>query len=191
MELALQQKLVARLVTSREFRERFFADPARVAASEGLTVAAESLARLHPEQLRQLTRVLRRRRLGQVGVQLPLTRKALGPRFADLFRNYAVNPAPGARSFEDALGFVRFLEAHADAQELEPAWALSLVRYEAAQLEATWRRPRLLVRTFPHAVKRLAALLSAGETPAGDQRRFTLAVWWRGSVASRLQHWLG
>ena len=60
MELALQQKLVARLASDREFREKFFADPARVAASEGLTVAAEALAQIHHEQLRQLARVLRR-----------------------------------------------------------------------------------------------------------------------------------
>lgn len=191
MELALQQKLVARLVTDREFREQFFADPARVAASEGLTVAAESLAQIHQEQVRQLSRVLRRRRLAQVGVQLPLTRKALGTRFADLFRHYAVSPPPGRRPFEDALAFARFLAAHAVAQPLEPHWALSLARYEAARLEATWLGRRLLVRVLPHAVKPLAALLAAGEVPPGSYQRRSTAVWWRASAASRLRHWLG
>ena len=38
MELALQQKLLARLVTERSFREQFFADPARVAAADPQTI---------------------------------------------------------------------------------------------------------------------------------------------------------
>lgn len=190
MELALQQKLVARLATDREFREKFFSDPTRVAASEGLAVAAESLAQIHQEQVRQLSRVLRRRRLAQAGVQLPLTRKALGARFADLFRNYAVNPPPGRHPFEDALGFAGFLEQHAVAQEFEPQWALSLVRYEAARLEATWLGRRLFVRCFPHAVKRLARLLGTGDVPEGSYQRRTTAVWWRTSASGRLKHWL-
>lgn len=191
MELALQQKLVARLATDRAFREQFFADPARVAASEGLTVAAESLVKIHPEQVRQLARVLRRRRLAAAGVQLPLTRKALGPRFADLFRNYGVNPPPGTRPFEDALGFARHLEEHAAAHGLEPAWALSLLRYEAAKLEATWLKRRFVFRSLPHAVKKLAAWLAAGDVPEGSHQRFSPALWWRASGSSRLKHWLG
>jgi len=192
MELALQQKLVARLATDREFREKFFADPVRVAASEGLTVAAEGLAQLHQEQLRQFARLLRTRRLAQVSLRLPLTPKALGPRFVDCFRNYAVNPPPpGRRPSEDAIAFAEHLEDHAAAPGLEPAWALSLVRYEAARIEAEWHNRRLVVRCLPHAVRRLAELLTAGTVPEGSQRRPTLAVWWRASAASRLKHWLG
>ena len=191
MELALQQKLVARLVADREFREKFFADPVRVAAREGLTVAAESLAQIQHEQLRQLARVVRRRRLAQVGIQLPLTRKAMGARFADLFRNYAVSTPPGSLPFEDALGFAVYLEQHAAAQGLDPEWALSLVRYEAAKLDATWLGGRLLVRCFPHAIKQLAALFVAGEVPPGSYRRASTAVWWRTTASSRLKHWLG
>ncbi len=191
MELALQQKLVARLVTDREFREQFFADPPRVAAREGLTVAAEGLAQIHHEQLRQFARLLRTRRLAQAGLRLPLTRKALGPRFADCFRNYAVNPPPpGQRPSEDALGFARFLESLANERGLEPAWTLSLVRYEAARIEAEWHDRRLVVRFLPHAVKRLARLLAAGEVPAGSHTRFSPAIWWRASASSRLKHWL-
>lgn len=191
MELALQQKLVARLVTNREFREQFFANPARVAASEGLSVAAEALAQIQPEQVRQLARGQRRRRLAQAGVQLPLTRKALGARFADLFRNYAVTPPPGRHPFEDALGFARYLEQHGSAPLLEPQWALSLVRYEAAQLEATWLGRRVVFRCLPHAVKQLAALLAVGDVPAGSYRRLSPALWWRASAHGRLKHWLG
>lgn len=192
MELALQQKLLARLVTDREFREQFFADPARVAAHEGLTVAAEGLAQLHHEQLRQLARLLRTRRLAQVGLRLPLTRKALGPRFADCFRNYAVNPLPpGQRPSEDAISFAQYLEGHAAERGLEPEWALSLARYEAAKIEAEWHGRRLVVRWLPHAVKQLAALLAAGEVPPGSYERRSPAIWWRASASSRLKHWLG
>ncbi len=191
MELALQQKLVARLATDREFRERFFADPARVAANEGLTVAAEGLAQIHHEQLRQFARLLRTRRLAQVGLRLPLTRKALGLRFADHFRNYAVNPPPaGQRPNEDAIGFAQFLEGPATEQSLEPAWAISLARYEAAKIAAEWHDRRLIVRFLPHAVRQLAAHLALGEVPPGTYKRLTPAIWWRASTASRLKHWL-
>jgi hypothetical protein len=191
MELALQQKLVARLATDREFREKFFADPARVAATEGLTVAAEALSTLHHEQMRQFARLLRTRRLAQVALRLPLTRKALGQRFADSFRNYAVNPpVAGQRPSEDAIAFVKHLEAQAAEKGLEPAWALSLARYEAGRLAAEWHNQRLVIRLLPHDVKRLATLMAAGEVPLGDYRRSSLAVWWRPTVASRLKHWL-
>jgi hypothetical protein len=188
MELARQQKLIARLAIDRAFRETFFADPARVAANEGLTGAAEALVKIHHEQLRQLTRVLRRRRMAQVGEQLPLTRKALGSHFADLFRNYAVTPPPGTRPFEDALGFARHLGKQASSQGLDPSWALSLARYEAAHLEATWTNRRLVVCFLPHGVKKLAALLATGDAPPGSYRRLTLAVWWRATSKSRLAH---
>lgn len=192
MELALQQKLVARLATDREFRERFFADPARVAANEGLTVAAEGLAQIHQEQLRQFARLLRTRRLAQAGLRLPLTRMALGLRFADHFRNYAVNPQPpGQRPSEDAIGFARFLDARAAEHSLDPAWAVSLARYEAAKIEAEWHGRRLVVRFLPHAVRLLATLLAAGEVPPGSYRRRSPAIWWRASATSRLKHWLG
>ncbi|MFM8470393.1 MAG: hypothetical protein ACKODH_10550 [Limisphaerales bacterium] len=189
MDRALQQQLLARLATDREFRERFFADPARVAASEGLTVAAEALAQLHQEQMRQFARLLRTRRLAQVSLRLPLTRKALGTRFADHFRNSAVDPSSASqRPSEDALGFARFLvEAH-DAGL--PAWALSLARYEAASLDAEEHNRGLVVRCLPHAVRRLTELLATAIAPEGSHQRLSLAIWWRGSASSRLQHWL-
>jgi hypothetical protein len=191
MELALQQKLVARLATDREFREKFFADPARVATTEGLTVAAERLAQIHQEQLRQFARLLRTHRLAQTGLRLPLTRKALGPRFADHFRNYAVNPPPAAqRPSEDAMAFAQCLETHAAQHGLEPAWALSLARYEAARIEAEWHNRGLIVRLLPHAVGQLAELLAAGTVPEGSHRRLTFAIWWRAPATSRLMHWL-
>ncbi len=192
MELALQQKLVARLATDREFRERFFADPARVAANEGLTVAAEGLAQIHQEQLRQFARLLRTRRLAQVGLRLPLTRKALGLRFADHFRNYAVSlQPPGQRPTEDAIAFAEFLEGPAAEQSLEPAWAISLARYEAAKIAAEWHGRRLIIRCLPHGVRQLAAHLALGEVPPGTYKRLTPVIWWRASAASRLKHWLG
>lgn len=190
MELALQQKLVARLVTDREFRESFFANPAKVAAHEGLTVAAEGLAQMHHEQLRQFARLLRTRRLAQVSVQLPLTRLALGMRFADLFRNYCIHPQPGKRPFEDALGFAKYLEGYASAEQVNPEWALSIAQYEAAKIEATWLDRHLTIRFLPHAVRRLATMLKAGNIPPGSYQRLSVAIWWRATESSRLKHWL-
>ncbi len=192
MELALQQKLVARLCTDRAFREEFFADPARVAAHQGLTVAAEGLATLHPEQLRQFARLLRTRRLGEAGTALPLTRRALGFRFADLFKAYAIQgPPPGGRPGEDAVGFVRHLERQQAAHPVEPAWALSLARYEAAGVTAEWLgRRRLMVRRFPHSIRRLITAFEAGGVPEGDFSGWTLAVWCCASASQKPRHWL-
>ncbi len=191
MDLARQQKLVAQLVSDHTFCEAFFAAPARVAASEGLAVASQSMAQIHPEQVREFARFQRDRRLAQAEAHLPLTRKALGKRFADLFHSYSLVPPPGTRRFEDALGFVQHLDQHAEANGLEPEWALSLARYEAAQIEAVWLDRRLVFRCLPHAVKKLAAMLAAGEVPEGYCRRISPVLWWRIFPDSRLKHWLG
>lgn len=192
MELALQQKLVARLCTDRAFREEFFAAPAQVAAHEGLTVAAEGLASLHPEQLRQFARLLRTRRLGEAGEALPLTRRALGFRFADLFKAFAIQGLPpGEHMGEDAVAFVNFLEQQAVTQPLEPAWVRSLARYEATRVEAEWLgRRKLVVRQFPHALRRLLPAFAAGGVPEGDFSGWTLAVWCCASSGQRPRHWL-
>jgi hypothetical protein len=192
MELALQQKLVARLCTDRAFREEFFAAPAKVAAHQGLTVAAEGLATLHPEQLRQFARLLRTRRLGEAGTALPLTRRALGFGFADLFKAYAIQgPPPGERPGEDAVAFVDFMERQTATQPLEPAWVRSLARYEAARVEAEWLGQRkLVVRRFPHALRRLLAAFAAGGVPEGSFSGWTLAVWCCASSGRKPRHWL-
>lgn len=192
MELALQQKLFVRLCTDRAFREEFFAAPAKVAAREGLTVAAEGLAELHPEQLRQFARLLRTRRLGEAGSALPLTRRALGFRFADLFKAYAIQgPPPGERAGEDAVAFVDFMQQHAATQPLEPAWVMSLARYESARVEAEWLGQRkLIVRQFPHALRRLLTAFEAGRVPEGDFSGWTLAVWGRAASGQKPGHWL-
>ncbi len=192
MELALQQKLVARLCTDRAFREEFLAAPAQIAAREGLTVAAEGLAALPPEQLRQFARLLRTRRLGEAGEALPLTRCALGFRFADLFKAFTIQGLPsGVRVGEDAVAFVRFLGQQAATQPLQPAWVLSLARYEAARVEAEWLGRRgLVVRQYPHALRRLLAACEGGRAPEGDFSGWTLAVWCCATSAQRPRHWL-
>lgn len=192
MELVQQQKLVARLCTNREFREEFFAHPAQVAAREGLTVGAEGLAELHPEHLRQFVRLLRTRRLGSMGVALPLTRRVLGNRFVECFKLYALRPTPPSvgRVVEDAIGFVDFLRGQMGAEVFAPPWSLSLARYEAARLEAVWLGRRLVVRWLPHRIGPLLAQLAKGKVEAGNFDRPTLAVWWRGTGRGQPRHWL-
>lgn len=191
MELAQQQKLVARLCTDREFREEFFANPAQVAAREALTVGAEGLTELHPEHLRQFARLLRTRRLGSVGVALPLTRRMLGNRFVECFKLYALRSPPGAgRVVEDAIGFVDFLRGQMGAEVFDPPWIWSLARYEAARLEAVWLGRRLVVRCLPHRIGPALAQLAQGKVEAGSLRGPTLAVWWRGAGRGPPRHWL-
>ena len=189
MELACQEQLIARLATDREFREAFFTDPARVAATEGWTAAVEALGPLHHEQMRQFARLLRTRRLALVGQRLPGTRKALGPRFGEVFRYYAVLTAPpGETADQDAQRFAKYLGEYAGEHELSPAWVLSLARYEALGLQAEAKGRQFTVRVFPHAVKKLMALLAAGEVPPGEYRRKTTAIWWRAAARRRLRH---
>jgi len=192
MELAQQQKLVARLCTNREFREEFFANPAQVAAREGLTVGAEGLAELHHEHLRQFARLLRTRRLGSVGVALPLTRRVLGNRFVECFKLYALRPPPPGveRVVVDAIGFVDFLCGQVGAEVFDPAWSVSLARYEAARLEAVWLGRRLVVRWLPHRIGPLLVQLAKGKVEAGSFNGPTLAIWWRGTERGRPHHWL-
>jgi len=192
MELARQQQLFARLCTDRGFREEFFAAPAQVAAREGLTVAAEGLASLPPEQLRQFARLLRTRRLGEVGLALPLTRRVLGMRFVELFKDYAIQgPPPGERPGEDAQAFVEFLHRGAAGTPVEPAWAMSLARYEAAKVQAQWLgRRKLIMRRFPHALRRLVADMAGGAKPEGDYSGWTFAVWCCASSNQEPRHWL-
>ena len=192
MELARQQQLFARLCTDRGFREEFFAAPKQVAAREGLTVAAEGLAALHPEQLRQFARLLRTRRLAEVGMALPLTRRVLGIRFAELFKNYAIQgPPAGERAGEDAQAFVEFLHQGGAVVPPEPAWVISLARYEAAKVQAEWLgRRKLILRRFPHALRRLLADLANGVEPEGDYSGGALAVWCCMSSSQEPRHWL-
>jgi len=192
MELIRQQKLVVQLCTDHALLEEFLAAPAQVTTREGLTVGAESLAKLNPGQLRQFARLLRMRRLEEAGTALPLTRRALGHRFAELFTAYALqNPPPGKRLGQDAIAFVNYLQQSNPTKPLNPVWLMSLASYEAARVEVEWLGQRkLLVRKFPHALRRLLKAFEADGVPKGDFSGWTLAVWCSSSSGRQPRHWL-
>ncbi len=86
MGLAAVQTALARLYTDAAWRDRFLAEPALAGPEAGLDAAETArLAALPPTQVELVATSLRRKRLGEVARLLPLTHRALKPRFAALF----------------------------------------------------------------------------------------------------------
>jgi hypothetical protein len=63
------ERLLARLLTDRELRERFIADPERIAVAEGLSAEeAELIARMPEQDLRAAGRSYEHKRKAKGGV---------------------------------------------------------------------------------------------------------------------------
>jgi hypothetical protein len=185
MGLTEVQRLLARLYTDAELRERFFVEPGQVGEAFGLTTdEAYRLAQLSAQQVGRFAASLQRKRLNGVARLLPLTRRALGERFDELFQHHADAYLPVGRrkQREDALTFCAFLARAAREVELNPAWVLDVARYEAAKLRSA-EQP-VTVCAMRHTVPVLmrgseeGALLSLPVRP-------TLVVWLRFSRRSR------
>ena len=99
MGLAQIQRLLAQLYTDAALRERFLRD--RQAVAEAFDLSAEEVHQVSQLSARQLTffaHSLQRKPLNAVGKLLPLTKRALGDRSADLFAQNSVAFVPhGAR----------------------------------------------------------------------------------------------
>jgi hypothetical protein len=193
------QRLLGRLWTDAEFRARFRADPRGVGAEAGLSAEeAERLAGADLQaQVEEFARALTAKRAGEVARLLPLTRTALGPRFAPLFRRFAGGGTPSGtkKHRDDAVSFARSLadpaggrssapEPTPAAGRLPPPWLVDLARFEAAWLESTDPRCRFLLRFFRRPVRAVAAAVARGEDPAGLPSGPSLCVWWRPSAGA-------
>jgi hypothetical protein len=185
MGLADVQKVLARLSIDRALRDRFFADPAAVAAELGLAPQETlALAQIPRRQVEQFADSLRRKRRDQVRRAIPIAARTLGREFAALFDRYAdLSPPRGAAAdLDDAAGFVAAIGRTPDP--LEPDWAVDLARYELAWRQAARAGCLPIVRMFRFPVSRLAI----GREPEPVAQRATVACWWRPTRRARIRH---
>jgi hypothetical protein len=182
MGLAEVQAALARLYTDAAWREAFLAAPETTGGALGLDPAeARALAAQPAPRLRFVADSLRRKRLNEVVKLLPSAHRALGPRFAALFWQFADGYLPRGphRHRADARAFAAFVAQTARAAPLDPPWAADLLAYEAAWLEAADPACRVLVRRFALDPRPLAHALAQGLPPPTPPRRPTLALWLR------------
>jgi hypothetical protein len=182
MALAEVQHALARLYTDAALPARFLADPLAVGTELGLTdEEARQLGTLSVQQIRFFAATLRRKRLGELRDLLPLTHRLLGQTFVALFWQFASTYVPRGihKHRDDALAFVRFLEQTVGAAGLRPAWALDLVRYEAARLEAAETARRWTLRRFRYPVATVVQALAHEATPPALRPQPTICVWMR------------
>lgn len=180
MGLAEMQETLARLYTDVGLRERFFADPLRVAHELGFSdEEARRLAELSPASVNSFAASLHNKRLNQVKKLLPLTARALGGRFTYEFRRYADAhlPAGTKKIMEDALGFSLHL-GKALKGGAEPRWAADMLRYERARIRASDPRRHVVVCLFRHDISRLVRSLARKEE-ADVLIRPCAALWMR------------
>ena len=187
MGLAHVQRLLVELYTDAALREQFFADPR--AACEVFRLSpneAQQLGQLSSEQVGFFANSLRRKRLNAVGKLLPLTKRALGDYFAELFGQYADSfmPSGTAKHRQDAIAFVAYIEEALSVHTTEPTRAVGLARYEAAWLKAADPTSRWIVCRLREPISRLVRC-ARHDAPSP---RATVALWFRLSPRSRLRH---
>ena len=185
MGLAEIQLALARLSIDPAFRDRFFADPPAGGRELGLNFdESQKLAGIPRKQIEQFAASLRHKRLDQVRRTIPLTARALGGRFAELFERYVVESTPrGSKAdLDDAAGFVAAI-GQWDGR-IEPPWAVDLARYELAWRHATRSARAPVLRLFRFQVARLAS----DREPDPIVPRLTLAFWWRPNRRGNVRH---
>ncbi|MDQ3814114.1 MAG: hypothetical protein M3347_09200 [Armatimonadota bacterium] len=180
MGLAQTQQLLARLYTDTPLRERFFADPRQVGAELGLTSAdVQQMLALSEQEVNFFAASLQSKRRNEVGKLLPLTSRALGDRFAALFRHYADAHVPQGlkKHRDDAVEFAAFLSEVINAPHVAP-WIRDLASYEASWLRAEEPTRRWMLRRFRYNVGELVHR-TGDELAATPCPQPTLALWFR------------
>src|SRR5215207_7492741 len=140
MGLAQVQGFLAELYTEAGLRTRFLVAPETVAGEYGLSSEeTQQIRQLSAEQVAFFAGSLQRKRLNGVAGLLPLSRRALGESFAELFMEFADTfvPCGTSKHRQDARAFAEFVERMAKGRQIGSPWVLDLMRYEAAVLAAT------------------------------------------------------
>lgn len=174
------QRVLAQLYTNAALREGFFADPQAVGEELGLSAAeVQQVAQLSAQQVNLFANSLHGKRLGEVCKLLPLTYRALGKHFALLFRRYAETYVPKGikKQRDDAISFATFVEQVARVEDIEPAWAMEVLRYEKADLMAGSVTRRLMVCRFGYAIGKLVQSLDRSDEIPSLVRRPTIVFW--------------
>jgi hypothetical protein len=190
MGLAQVQQLLACIYTDPGVRDRFFSNPRVVGEAFGLTSEeARQLGRMSEPRARSYADSLRRKRFNGVRKLLPLTGRALGRRFAELFERHAeaFTPRGHGKPRQDALAFAAFLERAASAGQIPSSLVAALARYEAANLQAADPARRLTLCWLPAPVDRLVRQAERGAEARAEPPRPAVALWFRPTPRSRLR----
>lgn len=191
MALANCQTLLAKLITDATVRKRFFADPVRVGLEFGLgPEEAARLALLSACQAEDFAGSLRKKRLGEVGKLLPLSRLVLtNAAFSELFHRHAARfSAVGVNKHrDDAVAFAGSAEQAVRAGTVGPAWVADVLRFEAARLVAVDPNRRWTAQLLRHSVSELVLCAHSMQGPP-PPRKWTLAVWFRAFRKGRLRY---
>jgi hypothetical protein len=148
---------LARLLSDRDVRRRFRADPRHVAYDLSLSPHdAAILSAIDPVALETQAQALLDKRRGEVSRIIPRTWALLSAGHTQIFEEYAVRswPAGHRRHLLDALGFVRFLIGrglpHDRFEGLRLETGLSGRRYRIALVThcGRWRLPALYISSF-------------------------------------------
>ena len=190
MGLADTQRLLARLYTDARVREKFFQNPAAVAAE--LSIPAPDLAQLaqlRPREITRFARALQNKRCGNVAKLLPHTRRALGREFTTRFLAWTESTAPGAshHPLDDARQFAAQLLAPAVAKNKLSPWLIALLRYESAALQAAASRRCFILRWFPWAIADLQKCARSPRLHTNLRARLGFCLWWRLAPSARLR----
>lgn len=171
MSLQEQQNLLAKLYTTPELRDEFFARPHETGARFGMTEKeSDDLALVVRDELEYFASSLIQKRLQEVEKLLPLTSRFAGGDFRSGFREFAATFVPNGvkKHLEDALAFCDFLAA----REVVP----EIARFERKKL------------AFAASDDRFACCLTSVDPVTGERTRTRLAIWSRrgGIVSFRL-----
>ena len=181
--------VLARLFTDEDFRVRFFADPIGVGKSLGLDESeSKRLASLDQTRVDAFAASLYRKRAGDVAKSLPLTRRALGTSYLNLFQRFVNESAAVGREDESA-SFADYVCRNVGSEPSFASWLGDLARYEVTYRLVSARPSQLLViKVFRYPVARIASELARGGTIAGVRSQLCLAVWFRFGIGRMLHH---
>ncbi|HEX3246401.1 MAG TPA: hypothetical protein VHX16_13415 [Chloroflexota bacterium] len=181
MGLVQVQGLLAQLYTDAKLRERFFSDTHAVSEGYGLSPdEARQLSQISPTQVTFFADSLRRKRHNGIAKLLPLSARALGERFAELFTEFADTfvPSGANKQRQDARAFASFIEGIAQGRQMGPPWVIELLRYEAAELAASDPTSHCVIRWFREPISALVQRSADLQVPLQSSRH-TLAIWFR------------
>jgi hypothetical protein len=177
------QRILARIVTEPDLRERFLNDPQQVAGSQAwATDPACALATVPPDRLRHYGESLIKKRCREATRCLPLTLMVLGhARFRTLFHQYArTSTTRGpARHRDDAIAFADRLRSDRSDVPEYPVWLADLAAYEAASLRAGDPKRRLVLLRLGHSPQDLVTAALSQNAAATLPIRVSLIAWIR------------
>jgi hypothetical protein len=174
MGLLEQQNFLARLYTNEGFRHNFIENPNHTGKKHGLSKnEIEELIAIYPNEIEAFALSLFYKRLREVERILPLTKKALGRDFENIFREFIkeFNPQSVKKHHEDALQFCMFLYHFRNNTSL----GKNVVMYEFNKLRVHVWGKNFVIKIFDYDFRKLTK--HQGLDPKKIKKRKTVVIW--------------